>query len=165
MSNNIYEKFNNMFDVEGLSADIEKAGSDDFEEVPYGDYEVKLVARKDKKLDKVIDGIFLGETSEKSKTPNMPIAKVCFEIVTGEHKGEKIFMNQMVHNGFGLKAMNTFLNSLQTGIEVKFRDYVQYAELFHQIFDAIDGKAEYQLAYGQNDKGFNTYNIVQRFDK
>lgn len=154
MDTNIFERFNQNFDTEGLQADIEKASTKgDFEEVPHGDYEVAIT-----KLE-------LGESSEKAKTPNAPQAKVWFKIVAGERKGQLIFMNQMVHNGFGLKNMNTFLSSLETGIDVKFRDYVQYNELFREIFDAIDGKAEYQLAYGKNDKGFNTYNIVQRFDK
>ena len=154
MGENIFEKFNSMFDVDGLKSDIEQAASStgEFVEVPHGDYEVKVVK------------IELGETGEKSKTPGMPMAKVWFEILAGEYKGQKIFMNQMLTSGFGIHKMNEFLTSLETGITVQFENFAQYADLFKQIFDAVDGKAEYALAYGQNNKGYATYTITQRFE-
>ncbi len=153
MGENIFDKFNSMIDVEGLKQDVDTAAANtgDFVEVPCGDYEVKVV-----KID-------LGETGEKSKTPGMPMAKVWFEVLAGEFKGQKIFMNQMLTTGFGIHKMNEFLNSLETGITVQFENFVQYNDLFKQIFDAVDGKAEFQLAYGQNNKGYSTYTIVQRF--
>lgn len=153
MGENIYEKFNNMFDVNGLKEDIQNAASNsgDFVEVPKGDYEVKVV-----KID-------LGETGEKSKNPGMPMAKVWFEVLAGEYKGQKIFMNQMLTSAFGFHKMNEFLNSLETGIPVVFENFVQYADLFKQIFGEVDGKAEYQLSYAENNKGYATYTIVQRF--
>ena len=154
MPENIYEKFNAMFDVEGLKEDINKAeeSSGEFVEVPKGDYEVKIV-----KLE-------LGETSEKSKNPGAPMAKVWFEIVAGDYKGQKIFQNQMLTTGFGIHKMNEFLDSLETGIRVQFENFTQYADLFNQVFSAIDGKGEYALAYGENNKGFSTYTITQRFE-
>lgn len=153
MGENIFEKFNSMVDVEGLKQDVDTAAasSGDFVEVPVGDYEVKVTK------------IELGQTGEKSKTPGMPMAKVWFDILAGEYKGQKIFMNQMLTTGFGIHKMNELLNSLETGITVQFENFVQYADLFKQIFDAVDGKAEFQLAYGQNNKGYSTYTIVQRF--
>jgi hypothetical protein len=142
-----------MIDVEGLKKDVETAASSDgdFVDVPKGDYEVKVVK------------IELGETGEKSKTPGMPMAKVWFEILAGDFKSQKIFMNQMLTSGFGIHKMNEFLTSLETGITVQFENFEQYADLFKQIFDAVDGKAEYALAYGENNKGYATYTITQRF--
>ena len=153
MGENIFDKFNSMIDVAGLKQDVAKAAENtgDFVEVPKGDYEVKVVK------------IELGETGEKSKTPGMPMAKVWFEILAGEYKNQKIFMNQMLTSGFGIHKMNEFLNSLETGISVQFENFQQYADLFAQIFAEVDGTAEFQLAYGENNKGFSTYNIVQRF--
>lgn len=153
MGENIFDKFNSMFDVDGLKSDIEQAASStgDFVEVPKGDYEVKVTK------------IELGETGEKSKNPGMPMAKVWFEVLAGEYKGQKIFMNQMLTSGFGIHKMNEFLNSLETGVTVQFENFTQYADLFKQIFDAVDSKAEFQLAYGENNKGYSTYTIVQRF--
>jgi hypothetical protein len=154
MGENIFEKFNNLIDVDGLKQDVATAAenSGDFVEVPKGDYEVKVVK------------IELGETGEKSKTPGMPMAKVWYEIVAGEYKGQKIFQNQMLTTGFGIHKMNEFLNSLETNIAVVFENFVQYADLFKKIFDAVDGKAEYALAYGENNKGYATYTITQRFE-
>lgn len=155
MSENIFEKFNSMMDIAGLKQDVANAATNtgDFVEVPHGDYEVKVVK------------IELGQTGEKSKNPGMPMAKVWFDILTGEFKGQKIFMNQMLTSGFGIHKMNEFLTSLETGIPVMFENFAQYADLFAQIFAEVDGKAEYQLAYTANKKNsnFSEYNIIQRF--
>lgn len=153
MGNEMFAKFNEMIDVEGLQKDIETAASNDgdFVEVPFGDYEVK------------VSKIELGATGEKSKTPGAPMAKVWFDIVAGELKGQKIFMNQMLTSGFGVHKMNQFLNSLETGITAVFENFEQYADLFKQIFDAVDGKAEYQLHYDQNNKGYSIYEIIKKF--
>lgn len=153
MGENIFEKFNQMMDVEGLKHDAAaaKSSTGDFVEVPKGDYEVKVV-----KLE-------IGATGEKSKTPGAPMAKVWFDIIAGEYKGQKIFMNQMLTSGFGIHKMNEFLVSLATDVPVEFENFTQYAAMFEEIFNEIDGKAEYQLAYGENAKGYSTYEIIQRF--
>ena len=153
MGENIFEKFNSMVDLDGLKADIEAASnnSGDFVEVPFGEYEVK------------ISKIELGKTGERSKTPDMPMAKVWFTVIAGEYNNQKIFMNQMLTSGFGIHKMNEFLESLETNIPVQFEDFQQYADLMTTIFNEVDGKAEYQLSYGKNAKGYSTYEIVQRF--
>lgn len=153
MSENMFEKFNSMFDVEGLKNDIaaQSEASGEFVEVPKGEYEVK------------ISKIELGETGEKSKNPGMPMAKIWFTVLAGEYKGQKIFMNQMLTSAFGFHKMNEFLTSLETSIPVVFENFTQYDELFKQIFNEIDGKGEYQLSYGENNKGYSTYTIVKRF--
>ena len=153
MGENIFEKFNSMVDLNGLKADIEAAASNsgDFVDVPKGEYEVK------------ISKIELGETGERSKTPGAPMAKVWFTIVAGDYKNQKIFMNQMLTSGFGIHKMNEFLDSLETGIPVQFEDFQQYSDLMATIFNEVDEKAEYQLSYGENAKGYSTYEIVQRF--
>ena len=154
MGENIFEKFNSMIDVEGLKKDVEEAAnnSGDFVEVPHGDYEVKVVK------------IELGETGEKSKAPGMPMAKVWYEIIAGDYKGQKIFQNQMLTSGFGIHKMNELLDSFESGISIQFENFVQYSDLFKQVFSAIDGKGEYALSYGENNKGFSTYTITQRFE-
>ena len=151
MGDNLFEKFNNMIDVDGLKHDVEEAANGDFVEVPHGDYEVQV-----SKLE-------LGQTGERSKTPGMPMAKVWYDIIAGDFKGQKIFQNQMLTTGFGIHRMNELLNSFETGIPVAFNDFKQYGELLKEIFEAVDGKAEFQLAYGKNSKGYSTYEIVQKF--
>lgn len=148
MGESIFAKFNEMVDIEGLKKDVESAASNtgDFVEVPCGDYEVKI--------SKI-------ELTESKK--GLPMAKVWFTVVAGEFKNQKIFMNQLLTSGFGIHKMNEFLNSLETGIPVVFESWEQYADLFAQIFTEVDGKAEYQLSYTQNAKGYSVYTIVQRF--
>lgn len=153
MAENMFAKFNEMMDVAGLKKDVEQAASNtgEFVEVPKGDYEVKVTK------------IELGATGEQSKTPGAPMAKVWFDILAGDFSGQKIFMNQMLTSGFRIHKMNEFLNSLETGIPVVFENFEQYNALFEEIFREVDGRAEYQLAYGENNRGFSTYTIVQRY--
>lgn len=153
MGENIFEKFNTMMDIEGLKHDIADAAtnSGDFVEVPKGEYEVKVTK------------IELGETGEKSKTPGMPMAKVWFNIIAGEYKNQRIFYNQTLTSGFAIHKFSEFLRSLETDVDVTFENFQQFSDVMNQVFNAIDGVAEYQLSYGENNKGFATYNIVQRF--
>lgn len=147
MDTSIFEKFNESFDVAGLQEDIANAGTTNFEEVPCGDYEVAIT-----KLE-------LGESKK-----GLPQAKVWFKIVAGDFKGQLIFMNQNLTTAFQFHIMNEFLNSLDSGIEILFVDFVQYADLMRSVFEAVEND-EFQLAYGTNNKEFNTYNIVQKFQK
>ena len=153
MGENVFEKFNSMFDLDGLKQDIESAASNDggLVEVPDGNYEVKVT-----KLE-------LGQTGEKSKTPGMPMLKVWFDILAGEFKDRKIFMNQMLTTGFGIHKANQLITDLESGIPVKFEDFEQYNNMLEQIFAAIDGTGEYELAYSHNNRGYAVYNIAQRF--
>lgn len=153
MSENVFSKFNEMFDLNGLKNDIENAATNngDFVEVPFGDYEVK------------ISKIELGETGEKSKTPGMPMAKVWFTILAGDFKNQHIFMNQMLTTGFGIHRFCEFLRSLETDVNVSFENFEQFADVMAEVFNAVDGTGEYQLHYAQNAKGYSTYDIIQRF--
>lgn len=153
MAENLFEKFNSMIDVAGLKEDVKaaEANTGDFVDVPHGDYEVKLASLE------------LGAAGEKSKTPGMPMAKARFSVVAGEYKGNSIFMNQMLTSGFGIHKMNEILIALETGIDVQFEDYAQYANLLKAVYEAASG-SEYQLSYGENAKGFSTYTIVQKFN-
>ena len=151
MSENVFAKFNEMFDLSGLKTDIESAASNsggDFQEVPDGSYEVKVT-----KLE-------LGE----SKKTHMPMLKIWFDILAGDFKGQKIFCNQMLTNGFGIHKANEMLTAFESGVSVSFENFEQYADMVAQVFRAIDGTGEYELAYGHNNKGYATYTIVQRFN-
>ena len=149
----MFAKFNDMFDLAGLKTDIESAAnnSGDFVEVPDGNYEVK------------VSKIEAGLTGEKSKNPNMPMMKVWFDILAGEFKGQKIFCNQMLTSGFGIHKVKELLIALESGVPVDFENFTQFEDVMKQVFTAIDGTGEYELAYGHNNKGFATYTIVQRF--
>ncbi|MED4061683.1 DUF669 domain-containing protein [Priestia megaterium] len=146
-----YSKFDNMMDLDGLMKDIEEAsqnsGSGDYKEVPFGTYEVKV-----EKLELV-----------ESKKGD-PMVSIWFKILAGDFKNSLIFMNQVITQGFQVHIANEFLRSLDSGLDVEFKSYSQYGQLLMDIHEAVDGKLEYVLEYGQNKKGFNTYAIKDIFE-
>lgn len=146
-----FSKFDKNVDLEGLKHDIEDAkknGDGSFPEVPVGKYEVKI-----KKL----------ELTE-SKSTHKPMVSCWMEILDGDYKGQLIFMNQVVVSGLQIHIMNQFLRNLKSGIDIEFNSYSDYADLLLDVLEEIDGKHEYGLDYGKNDKGFNTYKITEVFD-
>lgn len=150
MAVNIWEKFDQAIDTEALKKDVEAAaenGGGEYREVPVGKYEVKITK--------------LELTESKSGKPMM----TCWmQVLDGDYKGSYIFYNQVLHTGFGIHTANEFLRSLDSGIDVQFESFKQYHELLLDIHEAIDGKLEYALEYGENSRGYKTYKIVEVFD-
>jgi hypothetical protein len=118
----------------------------DFKEVPHGTYEVKI-----EKLELV-----------ESKT-NKPMLSCWMRIVSGSNEKQMLFMNQVLTSGFGVHMANEFLRSLDSGIEVQFESFRQYGELLMDIHEAIDGKLEFGVEYGEN-KGYSTFKIKEVFE-
>lgn len=166
MEENVFAKFNEMFNASEIAASVKEAASKsgDFEkkDVPFDNYEVRVV-----KLE-------IGEHTFDDDYKGMPEAHVWFRIINHpEYGGQTLFMNKRLvslnnpkANGFIIHSFNAFLESLESGIAPVFENFGQYADLVKQIFDAIDGRAEYQLNYYEaNNKGrtFKDYLIVKRF--
>lgn len=153
-----FSKFDKMVDIDGLKKDIADAeangGGADFKDVPHGSYEVS------------IDKLELTETKKTGK----PMASCWMKIVSDDaYKGQRIFMNQVITQGFQIHIVNDFLRALlPDGHELKdsirFEGYAQYNDLMMDIAEAIDGKFEYGLEYGQNNKGFDTFQITEIFE-
>ncbi len=142
---NIWDKFDKAIDVESLAKDVEEAAENgsNFREVPHGEYEVKI-----EKLELV-----------ESKASD-PMVSCWMKVLAGEYKGSMIFMNQVITKGFQIHIVNEFLRSLDSGLEVEFKTYKQYGQLLMDIHEAIDGRLEYGLKYGEGKKGFSTYEIT-----
>lgn len=145
-----YSKFNNAVNMDEIKAGIEeaKAKSKEFAEIP-----VK------RNYDVVIESMELGESKKGD-----PMVKIVFKIIEGEFAKSKIFMNQVVKKGIQIHILNEFLRSLDSGVDVGFEDYQQYGMMLEDIFDAIDGKFEYKLHYGENSSGYKTYNIKEIYE-
>ena len=146
---NIWEKFDKVIDVEGLQKDVQEAAknSTNYREVPHGEYEVKI-----EKLELV-----------ESKKGD-PMVTIWFKVVSGEYKGSIIFYNQVITQGFQIHIVNELLRSLDSGIEVEFKTYKQYGQMLMDIHEAIDGRLEYGLKYGEGKKGFSTYEITDIYE-
>lgn len=151
-----FSKFDKMVDIDGLKKDIADAEANgdgaDFKDVPHGDYEVS------------IDKLELTETKKTGK----PMVSCWMKIIgDNEFKGQRIFMNQVITQGFQIHIMNSFLRSLlpdDSGIDVEFTGYADYNDLLLDITEYIDHKFEYGLEYGENDKGFDTFKITDIFE-
>lgn len=148
---NIWEEFEGKIDVEGLKKEleeVEKNGGGNFKKVPLGTYEVevnKMELTKSKKGD--------------------PMLTIWFKIVTGDYKGSLIFYNQVISTGYGLHNANEILRDLDSGIEVKFVNLKQYHEMLLDIIEAVTDNLEYALKLDKNAKDYNTYEIVDVFEK
>lgn len=151
MSKNIWEEFDEKIDVEGLAKDAKEAaenGGGNFKEVPLGTYEVevnKMELTKSKKGD--------------------PMLTIWFKILTGEYKGSLIFYNQVMSQGFGIHNANEMLRNLDSGVEVEFVSFKKYHEMLLDIVESITDNLEYAIKYDKNSKGYNTYEIVDVFEK
>lgn len=144
-----YAKWDEQMDVEGLKNDLADVSSNkrEYEEVPQGTYEVKIT-----KLE-----------LDESESGN-PMVVCWFKIVNDcPQKGQLIFMYQVIHIAFGLHKANEFLRSLKTTQEITFDSFKQYNLLLNDIMEEIDKKYEYQLAYGENKKGYKTFEIEDVF--
>ena len=148
MSNNVWDEFDKAIDTKALADEVKNSTSGDYPEIPYGEYEVALTKME------------LGA----SKSSHKPMVTIWFKIVSGEYKGNLIFMNQVVENRFQIHTMNEFLRSLDAGKDVEFESYNQYGNLIMDIHEIISDKLEYALEYGENSKGYKTYKIKEVFD-
>lgn len=146
-----FSKFDQSVDLEGLKKDIEdvekNGGSGDFEDVPLGEYEVKIT-----KLEQVL--------SKKGD----PMFTCWFKVLSGQYKDRLIFMNQVITQPFQIHIVKEFLKRLDSDFDVDFESYNQFAQLILDIHENIDGVLEYALEYGETNKGFSTFKIKDVFE-
>lgn len=148
-----FDKINRSVDLEGLREDVKNAsanGTGDFPTVPAGKYEVALVSLE-------IKG---------TKKDNRPMLAASFKILSGEYKNQRLFMNRVIYGTKNdanmIKSAVGWLNSLDSGVDVGFKDYKQFADVVMDVAEAIDGKLEYAVEY-DNDK-FNSISITEVFE-
>lgn len=145
-----FSKFNSSIDLEGLKHDIDDASQNqqNFEEVPAGTYEV------------VVTKMELTESKHGD-----PMFTCWFKIIGAEQKGRLIFMNQVITQGFQIHIVNQLLRDMDSGIEIKFDDFNQYATLIFQIEEKLKAdNCGFIINYGKTAKGFNTFAIKEVFD-
>ena len=146
---NIWDKFDKQYNTEELAKEVQeqKETGGSFTPVPYGSYEVSV-----NKMEL---------TQSKAKDP---MVSIWFKVLNGEHKGGLIFYNQVITQSFQIHKNNELLRSMDTELDVEFKTYRQYAQLLMDVHEAIDGKLEFGLEYGEGKKGFGTYEITDVFE-
>ena len=145
----IFEKWNESADLAGLQQDIKDAqdNNKEFEKVPHGEYEVK------------IDKMEL-----KASKKGDPMVSIWFTILEGKYKKSKLFLNQVITQGFQIHIVNELLKSMGTDLAIEFVDYKQYAELLLDVAEACDtNKLEFAIKYEDN-KGYDKFTITEVFE-
>ena len=142
----IFERFNQQIDTQKLNADAKEVK--EFKEVPHGEYNVAITKMEVK------------PTKDEQKL----LLAIQLKVNDGEYKNGFIFYNQVITTSFGLHNANEFLRTLDSGVEIDFKDFKQYNNLVLDIFEKI-GKLEYTVEYAKNDKGYNTFKILEVFEK
>lgn len=143
-----FSKFDEAVNLDELKTGVEKAAQNsggEYPEVPHGTYVIKV-----EKL----------ELTESKK--HQPMLSCWMKIVDGEFKGQRLFMNQVCNRDFQIHLAKEFLRSLDSGIDVVFDSYVQFADMIMDIAEAIES-LEYEVIYGEK-KGFNTFEITEVYD-
>lgn len=154
----IFDKWDEEVDLDGLIKDIEEAAknSGSFKEVPPDTYEVKI-----EKMELT-----------KSKKGDYMVS-IWFKIVSGEYKNSRIFYNQVVKTGKQILFFNTFLlsmdldvvNSISDKPEQIFHSYKQYANLLMDCAEEIEqANLSFELEYGEGKNGYHTYKIKDVFE-
>lgn len=145
----IFEKWNESADLKGLQDDIKDAqdNNKEFEKVPHGEYEVK------------IDKMEL-----KASKKGDPMVSIWFTILEGKYKKSKLFLNQVITQGFQIHIVNELLKSMGTDLNIEFVDYKQYADLLLDVAEECDtNNLEFALKYEDN-KGYDKFTITEVFE-
>ena len=146
---NMFDKWNSNIDLKGLQDDVKDAENNkrEFDKVPHGEYEVK------------IDKMEL-----KASTKGDPMVSIWFTILEGKYKKSKLFLNQVITQGFQIHIVNELLKSMKTDLVIEFVDYKQYAELLLDVAEECDtNNLEFALKYEDN-KGYDKFTITEVFE-
>lgn len=146
---NVFEKWNKNVNT-SFTDEIDQLdkGEGNYSDVPVGEYEVKI-SKMELKASKKGDPMFVCQ----------------FKVLTGSQKGQMIFMNQIIPQPFQIHIVNEFLRSLDSGLEIKFKDYSQYSDLIMDVAEEISSqKLEYALNYAQ-DGDYKKFTITAVFEK
>ena len=111
--NDIFDQFDTEIDVKQLAEDVAaiQANNGKYEEPPCDVYEVKIT--------------YMGVGKSKSEKP---MARVTFEIVAGDLKGRRIYMNQVILEKFQVKdplhACSALLRKSPEGSHQSIKEYM-----------------------------------------
>lgn len=147
-----WTKFDNAFDLDGFREEIKEAATNtgntrEYREVTPGKYECsveKIELRESKKGD--------------------PMVTIWFSILNGEFQNSKLFVNQLVNEGWKINQVNELLRSFESGVDIKFESFSQYSEMLTDVFEAVNGKLEFLIDYSQSKTGFPRYSVEEVYE-
>ena len=152
-----FSKFDNQINAEQLKTEIAEAAENGggYKEIPDGSYIVKL------------ERLEIGETGPNSKGgAGRPMLKAMFRITEGEYANGCLFVNRVLYGTKNDAAMIAsalgFLRSLDSGLDIAFESYSQFADLVLDVFEEVADALEYDITYEKDD--FNQISIVDVFE-
>lgn len=146
-----FSKFDAQVNTEKLAEDIKAAAENnqEFEETPDGTYVCK------------VENLEIGETKD-----GRPMLKAMFRIIEGDLEKRCLFMNRVLfgtkNDGNMIASAIGFLETLDSGIDVVFESYSQFADLVMDIAEEIDGVLEYEVDYKKDN--FQSIKILEVFE-
>lgn len=149
--------FNFDFDLNDIEESLQTIQNNDItdREVRPGKYEVK------------IEKIELKST----KDGNKPMAFVQMRIQDGEFKNMCLFYNQVLVGfdkntgkltAFGIHNFNKFLKSLDSGTQIVFKDFKQYANLMLDVSELVENLT-YLIEFTKKGD-FANYRVLEIFE-
>jgi hypothetical protein len=157
MSADIFAEFDKKIDLKGLSDDIktaeENGGNGEFKDVPTGEYECEI-----------------NKMEIKKSSTKKPMFSCWMKILKGDYKGQMMFMNQIIEQGFQIHIVNQFLRDLAPDFddEIEFTaegGYTAYNDLIMDVFEYVTKNYEYAIKKSKNNKGYDVYYVNSVFDK
>lgn len=149
--------FNFDFDLNDIEESLQTIQNNDItdREVRPGKYEVK------------IEKIELKSTKDGGK----PMAFVQMRIQDGEFKNMCLFYNQVLVGfdkntgkltAFGIHNFNKFLKSLDSGVQIVFKDFKQYANLMLDVSELVENLT-YLIEFTKKGD-FANYKVLEIFE-
>jgi len=135
--------------VKEIEAVEKNKGNGSREQVPFGTYEVAVT--------KMIPS--------KSKS-NKDMLTIWFKVIAGRYKNSVIFCHQTLVSAFAIHKANEILRGLTQDMpefKIAYSNRARYEDLIMEVFEAIEGKYEYSVEYGETTKGFLTFTIKEVF--
>ena len=150
-----FKKFQQEFPAEDMTKKVTEAkenGGGGYEKIPDGEYRCKV-----EKM----------ELRESKK--GAPMCSIQFRITAGDYKKQCLFYNRVLagtkNDGFMIHGCNEFLESLDSGETVEFKNWEQYNDLICDIFEIITGdKLEYMIQI-KNDCDFANLTVGDIIDE
>lgn len=154
-----FKKFDQMIDKKKLQSDMENASSNEYDEVPKGEYVISI-ENMEIKPTKAGDKLMFTVQAKIRETVNAP----------KKQDGRWIFFNRVIagnrvtekwNDGAAIKGVITWIKDL-TGEELEFESYSQFSEDVLDLFQEISGNIEAAIKY--DPEAFNPIKITDVYD-
>lgn len=141
----IFDEFDKAYDAKSMREDVKEAAENakDYDELAPGIYPCYIKAME-----------------LKATKNNEPMVAVQLKVNDGEYKNRMMFANFMMTKPFLIHKCNEFLRGLDTGVQVDFESYGQYADMVEKIYKITEEhEMDFDIEYSLKDGKFSEYKV------